>query len=73
MSGFIDPSEPTDARLDRLEALVEALLGQINPATLSTEAQILMWSLHATKAERDNDIRARLHRMAGISPDEEAR
>lgn len=73
MSGFIDPSAPADARLDRLEALVCEMLEQVNPDTLSTEGRVLLWSLVATKPMRDAAIRARIMRMAGIKPEDVAR
>lgn len=68
MSGFIDPTDSTDARLERLEMLVTEMAEQVNPDTLSAEAQILLTTLIATKSTRNPRVQARLLNMAGLDP-----
>lgn len=68
MSGFIDPQQPIDDRLDRLEALIDEALRQLPISALSPEAQRLHADLTSSNAMRQERARRRVKALMDADP-----
>lgn len=70
--GFIDPSEPSRARIERLEdLLLDLVLALTDRSALSQEAQNTLADLEADDAIRNEHARRMLHAQMAADPIDE--
>jgi len=69
MSGFIDPNEPTDRRIERLEVLVAALVRQLGADRLQGVEVLSAASLDAETEGIRRRMEARLLSSLGYPPE----